>query len=106
MLRHIVNRLRVPYFIKPKKEAAPGLPLLRDQYPHYYVSTERIDWIDVYRVLRLFKINDPEIAHAIKKLLVCGLRGFKDSKKDVLEAIDSLKRWVEINDEDLKNVKR
>lgn len=102
MFRYFINWFRVPHFVKPKQKSASGLPLLRDKYPHYYVDIRGIDYVDVYRVIRWFRINDPEIAHAIKKLLVCGLRGFKDSRKDVIEAIDSLKRWLEIDSEDRK----
>lgn len=105
MFGYFINWFRVPHFVKPKHKEAFGLPQLRDKYPHYYVDVSHLEYIDVYRVLRLFKIKDPEIAHAVKKLLACGLRGFKDSHKDVLEAIDTLKRWIEINGEDANESK-
>ena len=55
--------------------------------------------VDVYRVLRLFGITDPAIQHAVKKLLRCG-RGQKDAATDIEEAIQSLRRWQEMNRED------
>jgi hypothetical protein len=60
--------------------------------------------IDVYRVLQLFNVTDPCIAHAVKKLLVAGARGDKaivsTLERDVKEAIDSLQRWQEMRRED------
>lgn len=55
--------------------------------------------VDVYRVLRLFGITDPAIQHAVKKLLRCG-RGHKDAATDIEEAIQSLRRYQEMNRED------
>lgn len=45
---------------------------------------------DVYSVLRAFKVTDPAIAHAIKKLLACGSRGHKNARTDLQEAIESI----------------
>jgi hypothetical protein len=57
--------------------------------------------IDVYRVLWAFKVDDPCIAHAVKKLLCAGLRGGgKSLKQDVAEAIWSLRRWEEMRAEE------
>mgnify|MGYP007082305273 CR=1 FL=1 len=67
---------------------------------HYFKSVEGLDYIDVYRVLQLFSVIDPCIQHAIKKLLVAGGRGAgKSIEKDIQEAIDSLKRWQEMQTE-------
>lgn len=71
-------------------------------HSHYFKSVKGLEYIDVYRVLQLFEVTDPAIAHALKKLLVPGKRGAgKDLDKDVKEAIDSLKRWQEIRAEDV-----
>ena len=48
--------------------------------------------IDVYDVLDAFDVSNPAIAHAIKKLLCTGGRGFKAWETDLQEAIDSLER--------------
>jgi hypothetical protein len=57
--------------------------------------------VDVYRVLELFNVTDQKIGHAIKKLLVPGGRGAgKDINQDVQEAIDTLRRWQEMRQED------
>ena len=67
---------------------------------HYFKNVKGLDYIDVYRVLQLFSVTDPCIQHAIKKLLVAGGRGAgKSIEKDIQEAIDSLKRWQEMQTE-------
>lgn len=70
------------------------------KHGHYFKDVSGIAEIDVYRVLRLYDVEDQAIAHAIKKLLVCGARGVKDKSRDVQEAIDTLLRWQEIERED------
>lgn len=69
------------------------------KHSHYFKKTP-YEHIDVYRVLELFDVTNPSIAHAVKKLLVAGNRGHKDLEKDVQEAIDSLVRWQEMRKED------
>lgn len=46
--------------------------------------------VDVYRVLSAFEITEPELQHAIKKLLAAGQRGAKDYQQDLKEAAVSL----------------
>lgn len=71
------------------------------EYSHYYKKIpDGVSHVDVYRVLELFDVKNPAIQHAVKKLLVAGDRGFKDSVKDVKEAIVSLERWVEMREEE------
>lgn len=53
-------------------------------------------YVDVYDVLRLYGVVDQAIGHAIKKLLMPGNRGYKDWFEDILDAIKSLKRAIEI----------
>jgi len=67
---------------------------------HYTVDVRKYDSIDVYRVLTLYKVTDPSIGHAIKKLLMPGQRGAKDMLTDVAEAIQALQRFVEMYAED------
>lgn len=52
--------------------------------------------IDVYDVLTAFEVTNPAYAHAIKKILAPGKRGHKDSTQDINEAIESLKRGLEL----------
>lgn len=65
-------------------------------HPHYFKDVSYLDYIDVYRVLDLFEVTNPAVAHAVKKLLVAGNRGTKDQDKDIQEAIDSLLRYQEM----------
>jgi hypothetical protein len=73
-------------------------------FPHYYKSVEGLKFVDVYRVLDLFAVFHPALQHAIKKLLVCGRRGGKDSIKDVQEAIAALQRYLDMRAEDEKRL--
>jgi hypothetical protein len=52
--------------------------------------------VDVYDVLRAFAVTDPAIQHAIKKLLCTGIRGHKDSRQDLEEAIQSIERALDV----------
>lgn len=66
----------------------------------HYRKTSPSTVIDVYRVLQLFEVADPCLQHAVKKLLAAGKRGSKDAAKDVAEAIESLRRWQQMRDEE------
>lgn len=69
------------------------------KHSHYYKDVRHLDYIDVYQVNKLFPVKDDTdcILHARKKLLVCGGRGGgKDMLKDITEAYDTLKRYLEI----------
>lgn len=52
--------------------------------------------IDVYDVLVAFNVTCPAMAHAIKKMLMAGQRGAKDSIQDKEEAIASIKRSIKL----------
>jgi hypothetical protein len=52
--------------------------------------------VDVYDVLRAFNVTDPAIQHAIKKLLCTGIRGHKNSRQDLEEAIQSIERALDV----------
>ena len=69
------------------------------KHSHYFKPCPYAE-VDVYRVLSLFDVGDPCLQHAIKKLLVAGGRGTKDISRDVQEAIDTLRRWQEMQAED------
>ncbi len=70
------------------------------KHTHYFKDVSGLDRIDVYRIIDLYKITDPCIQHALKKLLVAGGRGAgKDISKDMQEVIDSCVRWQEMQKE-------
>ena len=70
-------------------------------HSHYFKDVAHLKVVDVYRILELFEVINPAIAHAAKKLLVAGGRGHKDIDKDIQEAIDTLERWKAMRQEDL-----
>ena len=70
------------------------------KYSHYFKDVSDYENIDVYRVLTLFKVTEPCIQHAIKKLLCAGQRGDKNIIKDITEARDTLNRHLEMLSED------
>jgi hypothetical protein len=71
------------------------------KHGHYFKNCP-YDAVDVYRVLSMFGVTDQALGHAIKKLLVAGGRGAgKDIKQDIQEAIDTLSRWQEMQQEDV-----
>ena len=101
--------LIVPYpetfSISPATNKIPEPKISRPEHNHYFKDVQHLKTIDVYRVIELFEVSDPCIQHAIKKLLVAGGRGAgKSLDKDVKEAIDSLKRYQEMRQEDCTHV--
>lgn len=72
-----------------------------NDYNHYFRDVRHLEYIDVYRVLSLFGVTDPCIQHSVKKLLVAGGRGAKDTQKDIAEAIVSLQRWQQMQSEEI-----
>lgn len=56
-----------------------------------------LKFIDVYDVLFLFKVSEPGLQHAIKKLLCSGKRGHKSKLTDLKESIQAINRQIEIN---------
>jgi hypothetical protein len=61
----------------------------------YEVNCKEIT-IDVYDVLNSFNVQNPAIQHAIKKLLKGGERGVKNKVQDYTEAIESINRAIEL----------
>ena len=70
-----------------------------EKYPHYYKDVTHLSAVDVYMMLHLFPLNDDStcLGHAVKKIMVPGGRGAKGRQQDIEEAIDSLKRFLQIN---------
>jgi hypothetical protein len=83
--------------------SSTGCTSAKGEYGHYFRLVP-FQLIDVYRVLLVFGVTDPCLQHAIKKLLVAGGRGHKDSQKDIQEAIDSLKRWQQMRKEEANDI--
>jgi len=61
----------------------------------YKVDCKGVD-VDVYDVLMAFKVTNPAIQHAIKKLLKGGERGYKNEAQDYSEAVQSINRGIEL----------
>ena len=93
------NTMSITPIPVPQPESKLYAPENAKKYNHYFV---RVPWshIDIYRLLALFKVTDNAIGHAVKKLLVPGLRGNKATKQDIIEARDTLNRRIEMWDED------
>lgn len=73
----------------------------KSNYSHYFRDVRHLKYIDIYRVIDLFNINNPCIQHTVKKLMCAGSRGSKNYIKDVTEARDSLNRLLKMHEEDL-----
>jgi len=72
-----------------------------EQYQREIVSfdvagTTVVVMVDVYDVLKAFRVTDPAVAHAVKKLLAAGQRGGKDEIQDLTEARQSIDRALEL----------
>ena len=79
--------------------------IMSRKHNHYFKNVAHLQEIDVYRVLDLFEVTDQALGHAIKKLLCAGKRGAgKDHRKDIQEAIDTLQRRLEMQDEDERSL--
>ena len=69
-------------------------------YDKYFKDVRHLDTIDVYRVLDLFGVTDHALGHAAKKILLCGVRtGGKNEMQEIIEARDTLNRWIEMQTE-------
>ena len=77
---------------------------LVEKYPHYYKDIRHLNIIDIYRFFELFEVTDPCLQHSMKKLAVGGKRGDKDYEKDIKEAMDTLKRWEYMQEENKRGL--
>lgn len=59
-------------------------------------------YVDVYAVIRAFKITCPGLQQAIKKILCAGLRGKGDRVSDIKETFDALFRALQFAEHDQK----
>lgn len=53
-------------------------------------------WVDVYDVLWAWKVDNPALAHLLKKALQPGARGHKDRLEDLHDIVVSANRALEI----------
>ena len=79
---------------KYKFEEMSEMPHIEEKNK-YKVELKGVSF-DVYDVLKAFGVTCPARQHAIKKLLKTGKRGYKDERKDLTEAIDSINRSIEM----------
>lgn len=70
-------------------------------YPAYWREIpSNWEYLDTYRVGKLFPLGDDRLIHARKKLLVPGIRtGGKSMFKDIKESRDTLTQWLIDNPE-------
>lgn len=66
------------------------------KHSHYHKPTNGVETVDVYWVLSAWGVRCHATGHAIKKLLNAGQRGAKTTEQDLTEAIDSIKRAIEL----------
>ena len=53
-------------------------------------------FVDVYDLLRAWRVEDPALQHLIKKALAVGQRGHKDAAEDYKDICDSAERALEM----------
>lgn len=87
--------------VNPEKDAYGRV--MAEKYPAYWRTLDP-NWIavDTYRINEMFPVDDASgrILHARKKLLVPGVRtGGKSMRKDIAEAVATLKQWLDANPE-------
>lgn len=56
-------------------------------------------FVDIYDVLRAWKVTDPCLQHAAKKVLQAGERGHKDRLEDLNDVLASTQRAIEMHKE-------
>jgi hypothetical protein len=94
-----VSIVKYRYWIPETEETTEKVQEDTRKHNHYFKDVSHLDYIDVYRIIDLYKIQDPCLQHALKKLLVAGGRGSKDTNKDIQEVIDSCLRHQEMQRE-------
>lgn len=58
--------------------------------------------VDFYAICDACQVKNPAIAHALKKLLFCGLRNKGDAIQDATESIDAIVRGIEMMKDELE----
>lgn len=73
------------------------------KHSHYKRDVSQLKTLDVYRLIDLFDVTCPVAQHVIKKALVAGQRGHKDTVRDWQDIQDSAMRKLEMIAEDLES---
>lgn len=60
--------------------------------------------VDVYDVLKAFGVTCPALQHLIKKALCAGIRGHKNTEEDLDNVLESARRAIELNAQDIQIV--
>lgn len=89
--RYPTSNIDINAWPQPRDESEPARS-------KYHREIKPGVWVDVYSVLVAFGVTNPADAHAIKKLLMPGMRGHKDGVQDRREAIASIQRAIEIEE--------
>lgn len=106
MQENVAAAMGVPVRMLRGETPAPTGGDNASKYPKYFKALPQgvsPDAVDTYAIAQMFPVDDPSgaILHARKKLLIPGVRsGGKSMRKDILEARDTLNRWLELNPED------
>jgi hypothetical protein len=80
---------------------SPDIKIQADAgHAHYYKDVSHLQKVDIYRILELYNVTNPCVQHAVKKLLCAGGRGAKGTDRDLIEAIDSITRALDMIAED------
>ena len=85
------ERARSPANPTPFTDSTPA--------PNKYQRTVPSTTIDVYDVLHAYSVTNPATQHAVKKLLQPGNRGHKDTLTDLREALASIQRAIQIEEQ-------
>lgn len=83
--------------LQPLTTEPPTTPANYALYPHYFREVPNATHVDVNWVLEAWNVGHT-VGHAVKKLLCCGQRGFKDKLRDLKEARDSINRAIELEE--------
>lgn len=73
------------------------------KHNHYFKPCPFTE-VDVYRVLKLYKVHDPCLQHIAKKALCAGERGHKDMRRDLQDIRDTAQRALDMLDEEQRDV--
>ena len=77
----------------------PTIDPIRPSMAKHYRREHKGIKLDPYRIFLIYGITNPAQQHAIKKLLRAG-ESIKPLNQDIKETIQTLKRWLEIIEED------
>lgn len=97
---YVIDRVDFLKEFKPKGQGRKD-DSSKPKHSHYHKDVSNYDTIDIYAVCKIFDVQDTSgcLQHAIKKLLVTGKRGHKDRQTDIQNAIDTLNRLLELENE-------